>query len=125
MWEFNNDKPVYVQIVDEILNRIASGVYKSGERIPSVRELAEEARVNPNTMQRALAEVERAGYIVSLRTSGKFVTDNTGLINSLSKDRAKDVVVRFIQDMQRMGFTLEESIELIKRYCDEVDGQSQ
>lgn len=116
MWNFTNDKPVYIQIIEEIMYRIASGIYKPGERISSVRDLAEEARVNPNTMQRALSEIERSGYIISLRTSGKFVTDDQELINKLNKDRASDVVRNFVDEIKKIGLSIEDAIKLLEQY---------
>lgn len=116
MWSFTNDKPVYIQIIDEIMNRIALGIYKPGERIPSVRDLAEEARVNPNTMQKALAEIERNGYIISLRTSGKFVTDNPELISCLNSDRSEEIVRNFLSEIRRLGLTVDDAVELIRKY---------
>lgn len=116
MWNFSNDKPVYIQIIDEITLRIASGVYKPGERIPSVRDLAEEAKVNPNTMQRALAEIERSGYIISMRTSGKFVTDDQSLIDKLGRVRADDVIRSFVESLDKVGLTIDEAIDLLKQY---------
>lgn len=117
MWSFSNDKPVYVQIMDEIMLRIASGIYKPGERVPSVRELAEEARVNPNTMQKALSEIERDGYLISLRTSGKFVTDDVQLIHSFRDSRAEKAVEDFVAEMKRLGITKEEALEKLGEYC--------
>ena len=122
MWSFTNDKPVYIQIIDEIMNRIALGIYKPGERIPSVRDLAEEARVNPNTMQKALAEIERNGYIISLRTSGKFVTDNQELILSLNRDRSEEIVRNFLSEIKRLGLTVEDAVELVKKYSTDSTG---
>ncbi len=122
MWSFTNDKPVYIQIIDEIMNRIALGIYKPGERIPSVRDLAEEARVNPNTMQKALAEIERNGYIISLRTSGKFVTDNQELILSLNRDRSEEIVRNFLSEIKRLGLTVEDAVELVKKYSTDGTG---
>ena len=118
MWSFTNDKPVYIQIIDEIMNRIALGIYKPGERIPSVRDLAEEARVNPNTMQKALAEIERNGYIISLRTSGKFVTDNPELISCLNSDRSEEIVRNFLSEIRRLGLTVDDAVKLIRKYSD-------
>lgn len=117
MWNFSNDRPVYVQIMDEIKMRIVSGRYAPGERIPSVRDLAEEARVNPNTMQKALSEIERDGYIISLRTSGKYVTDNVDMINSLKDSRAESVIRRFAGEMTNMGISMDETIAMLRRYC--------
>ena len=122
MWSFTNDKPVYIQIIDEIMNRIALGIYKPGERIPSVRDLAEEARVNPNTMQKALAEIERNGYIISLRTSGKFVTDNQELILSLNRDRSEEIVRNFLSEIKRLSLTVEDAVELVKKYSTDSTG---
>lgn len=116
MWSFTNDKPVYVQIIDELMSRIASGVYQPGERIPSVRDLAEEARVNPNTMQRALAEIERSGYIISLRTSGRFITEDSELIAQLSDQRADEVIGSFCETIQKIGISPEQAVEMIHQY---------
>ena len=124
MWSFTNDNPVYVQIMDEIMNRISLGVYKPGERIPSVRDLAEEARVNPNTMQKALAEIERRGYIISLRTSGKFVTDDTELISSLNHNRAESSVRSFLAEIRHLGLSVDEAVELIRECSGELDNAS-
>lgn len=118
MWNFSNDRPVYIQIMDEIKLRIVSGRYKPGERIPSVRDLAEEARVNPNTMQKALAEIERDGYIISLRTSGKYVTDNTALINELKISRAENLVEGFAREITKMGISINDAVSLLQHYCE-------
>ena len=122
MWSFTNDKPVYVQIIDELLARIASGVYKPGERIPSVRDLAEEARVNPNTMQRALAEIERSGYIISLRTSGRFITEDTGLIAQLNSSRGEEVISSFAETIRKMGISVDEAIAMLRAYEEKRTG---
>ncbi|HOO08241.1 MAG TPA: GntR family transcriptional regulator [Ruminococcus sp.] len=125
MWSFTNDKPVYVQIIDELMSRIASGVYQPGERIPSVRDLAEEARVNPNTMQRALAEIERSGYIISLRTSGRFITEDSELIAQLSNQRADEVIGSFCETIRKMGISPEQAIEMIHQYFAQHGGDSE
>lgn len=117
MWSFSNDKPVYMQIADELMLRIVSGVYKPGERVPSVRELAEEARVNPNTMQKALSEIERDGYLISLRTSGVFVTEDTELIGSYRDSRTEKAIEGFIAEMEGLGITKEEALEKLGEYC--------
>ncbi len=125
MWSFTNDKPVYVQIIDELMSRIASGVYQPGERIPSVRDLAEEARVNPNTMQRALAEIERSGYIISLRTSGRFITEDSELIAQLSDQRADEVIGSFCETIRKIGISPEQAIEMIHQYFAQHGGGSE
>lgn len=113
MWNFNSDKPVYMQIVDEIKARIISGEYTAGQRIPSVRELAEEARVNPNTMQKALSETERQGLIFSMRTSGKYITNDEIKIAELKSDTAKGECEAFISRMSKLGFSKNEILTII------------
>jgi len=114
MWKFNSDKPVYMQIVDEIKTRIISGEYTTGQRIPPVRELAEEAKVNPNTMQKALAETERQGLIFSMRTSGKYITNDENKITSLKYDTARQECENFIAKIDKYGFTREEILGIIR-----------
>ena len=75
-WKFNDNAPIYLQIVNTLKRNIASGAYPPGSRLPSVRDLALEAGVNPNTMQRALSELERSGLVNSQRTAGRFITED-------------------------------------------------
>ena len=89
---FDNERPIYIQLVEKIRLEIISGKLKSGERIPAVRELALTARVNPNTMQKALVELENEGLVYTERTNGKFVTDNKELIEKIKKELAKEKV---------------------------------
>lgn len=118
MWEFGNDRPVYLQIIDVIITRIVSGVYNPGERIPSVRDLAEEARVNPNTMQKALSEIERLGYITSQRTAGKFITDDAEIIGALKKSKADNLLENFVDEIKKINISIDEAIEMLKKYDD-------
>ena len=113
-WDFSNDRPIYSQIIEKIKGAIASGELKAGERIDSVRELAASACVNPNTMQRALSELEREGFITTQRTSGRFVTEDEGKILSLSSDSARFLVREFIANMTRLGLAKEQIILMIK-----------
>ena len=83
-WELDSDRPIFLQIVARIQSDIITGVYPPGAKLPSVRELAVEAAVNPNTMQKAFAELERSGLVYSRRTSGRFITEDTALIASRS-----------------------------------------
>ena len=85
---FDNDRPIYVQLVEKLRIEIISGKLKSGERLPSVRELALTVRVNPNTMQIALVELENEGLIYTERTNGKFVTKNEELIEKVKKENS-------------------------------------
>ena len=79
-WELKSDRPIYTQLLEELKRRIVSGYYKPGEKLMPVRELAQEAKVNPNTMQKALVELEELGLIYTERTNGKFVTEDEKLI---------------------------------------------
>ncbi len=81
-WEFQSDRPIYTQLVEQIKLRIISGIYKPGDKLPSVRDFAQEASVNPNTMQRALAELEKDGLVYSQRTSGRFITEDIEMIKN-------------------------------------------
>lgn len=114
-WFFDPNLPIYTQIVEQIRLFIVSGIMKAGERMPSVRDLASEAGVNPNTMQRALAELERTGLIYASRTNGRFVTDQQEVIDVAKAELATDSVARFIQEMTRLGFTREEMIAMIEK----------
>ena len=79
-WDLDNERPIYLQLMERIQQDIVSGVYKPGEKIPSVRDLALDAAVNPNTMQKALSELERSGLVYSQRTSGRFITEDAGML---------------------------------------------
>ena len=122
MWNFTNDKPVYVQIIDEIMLRISSGVYKPGDRIPSVRDLAEEAKVNPNTMQRALQQLEREGLVYAQRSAGRFVTEDTAVIARVREALAAERVRRFRDAMRALGCTEEEMRTLLFGSREEENG---
>ena len=111
---FDNERPIYVQLVEKLRIEIISGKLKNGERIPSVRELALTARVNPNTMQKALVELENEGLVYTERTNGKFVTDNKELIEKIKRKLAKEKVNNYIKDMKNIGITYEESIQYLQ-----------
>lgn len=111
---FDNERPIYVQLVEKLRIEIISGKIKSGERIPSVRELALTARVNPNTMQKALAELENEGLVYTERTNGKFITDNKELIEKIKKELAKEKVNNYINDMKNIGITYEEAVQYLR-----------
>ncbi|MCD8151190.1 MAG: GntR family transcriptional regulator [Clostridiales bacterium] len=113
-WDFSNDRSIYIQLVEQIQNRIATGYYAPGSRLASVRELAAEAEVNPNTMQRALAQLEQMGLVHSQRTSGRFVTDDEGRIAQIKRDTAKSTIRVFLDQMNHLGFEDEEIIDLIR-----------
>ncbi len=113
-YRFDNEKPIYIQLVEYIKKEIISGRLKSGEKIPSVRELAVQAKVNPNTVQKALAELERCGLIFTERTNGKFVTQNTDTIKNFRNELIGERVNSFLHDMIHMGVGKEEIAEYLK-----------
>lgn len=112
-WELNSDRPIYTQILEKVQLRIISGVYKPGERLPSVRELAAEASVNPNTMQKAFAELEKSGLILTQRNSGRTVTEDRNMIKQVQTQLALTQVNNFIESMKELGYEREELISLI------------
>lgn len=111
---FNNSVPIYLQIVSEIKKQIVSGKLISGERIPSVRELALTYKVNPNTMQKALIELEENGLIKTERTNGKFVTEDENIINKIKNDYADNLTQNYLSEMISLGITKQEIKERIK-----------
>ncbi len=115
-WSFNNEVPIYLQIIDRFKMEIANGSLKSGDKVPSVRELALSAGVNPNTMQKALSELERDGYLESRRTSGRFVTDRGSQADTLKNDLAHKLCTEFCEGMSKVGFTPEESLMEYENY---------
>lgn len=112
-WNLDSDRPIFIQIIEKIQMDIISGYYKPGDKLPSVRDLAQEASVNPNTMQKALSELERTGLVYSQRTSGRFITEDTTMIDKLRSELARDIVTQFLENIQRLGFQKEEAMSLI------------
>ena len=113
-YNFDNERPIYIQLVEKLRIEIVSGKLKNGERIPSVRELALTTRVNPNTMQKALAELESEGLVYTERTNGKFVTDNKDLIEKVKIQLAEEKVNNYINDMKNIGINFEQSIQYLQ-----------
>lgn len=118
-WTFSADLPIYSQLVAQIKLAIVSGVYLPGERLAPVRELAMDAGVNPNTMQRALQELEREGMVYTQRTSGRFVTEDTKVIESAKKLLAEREIKSFLAQMGRLGYPQEEIVSLLKASIEE------
>lgn len=114
-WHFENNLPIYTQILEQIRLGIISGVYPAGAKLPSVRELAAEASVNPNTMQRALAELEQSGLIYSQRTTGRFVTEDLEMIGQLRDSIAEEKIKELFRSMQELGFGAEETIRFMEK----------
>ena len=111
--QFDNGIPIYLQIMKEMTLRILSGKMQPGEKIPSVRELAADFGVNPNTMQRAMTEMEREGLVFTERTNGRFITKNEGLLVEKRKEIAKEGTETYIAYMKQIGFTKEDIVSYI------------
>lgn len=120
-WEFNDFKPIYLQLIEQIQLRIISKIYPVGEKLPSVRDLAKEASVNPNTMQKALTELERKGLVYSQRTAGRFITEDMDMIKEMQKDLAKEPVENFLLNMKKIGFDKKESLSIIEKLAKEME----
>ena len=115
-WDLDSDRPIYIQLVERIQKMIISGYYPPGGRLPSVREMAAEAAVNPNTMQKAFAELERSGLIITQHTNGRNVTEDVTLIDSIRKSLADEHMELFFDGMKELGYTRKMVIELIENY---------
>lgn len=114
-WNLQSDRPIYAQMVDQIQRMIVTGIFPAGSRLPSVRELAAEAAVNPNTMQRALVKLEEDGLLYTQRTSGRYVTEETERIMEVKRALAEELIRQFVENMNRLGYTREQSVELLKK----------
>ncbi|MCM1047793.1 MAG: GntR family transcriptional regulator [Clostridiales bacterium] len=112
-WEMDSDRPIYTQLYDKILVRIVCGVYKAGTRLPSVRDLAAEANVNPNTMQRAFTELEHSGLVVTQRNTGRIVTEDMQMIGNARHGLAMKQINNFFANMRELGYSDKEAMTLI------------
>ena len=122
-WKFRSDLPIYSQLVEQIKLGIVSAKLLPGERLMSVRDMATEAGVNPNTMQRALQELERDGMVYSQRTAGRFVTENMQVIEREKKKFAEEQIRSFLEAMKKLGYQWEEILALLKEK-EEENGDS-
>ena len=113
-WTLNAAQPIYAQIINHIKMGILSGIYPAGSRLPSVRDLAAEAAVNPNTMQKALSELERDGLVYSQRTAGRYITEDLTMIEQLKTMIAKEEIAEFFHKMNQLGFQKKEIIQMIE-----------
>ena len=112
-WQFTSSQPIYLQIVDQMEMMIFGGTYPLGERLPSVRDLAVEASVNPNTVQRALSELESMGLVNTQRTSGRTVTTDEAIIMQAKNEKAQQLTEAFLKSMRSLGLTKEQVIALL------------
>lgn len=120
-WNLDSSRPIYLQIIERVQMNIITGRYQPGDKLPSVRDLAQEAAVNPNTMQKALSELERSGLIYSQRTSGRFITEDKELIHQMKKELAAAEVSAFVAHMKQLGITPEEIRQLLAETIEEEE----
>nr|WP_315671887.1 GntR family transcriptional regulator [Clostridium sp. 19966] len=118
-YEFDSNLPIYIQIIEEIKRQIVYGERRPGEKIESVRELANIMGVNPNTVQRAFSELEREGLLKAERTTGRFITIDDGLIEKIKRDSVKQNVTDFIKLMYKSGFSKEGILDTLKKFLEE------
>ena len=124
-WNLDSSRPIYLQIIERVQMDIITGRYQPGDKLPSVRDLAQEAAVNPNTMQKALSELERSGLIYSQRTSGRFITEDKELIHQMKKELAAAEVSAFVAHMKQLGITPEEIRQLLAETIEEEEIMSE
>lgn len=119
-WDLKSDRPIYTQLIEQIELRIFSGEYPPGTRLPSVRDMAQDASVNPNTMQRALAKLEEDGLVITHRTSGRTITEDIEMIKQAKNHLAEQQIAEFLEKMQLMGFEKRETLTLITKMLEEM-----
>lgn len=118
-WDLKNDRPIYTQLVEQIELNIISGTYPAGSKLPSVRDMAFEASVNPNTMQRALSQLESDGLLYSQRTSGRFVTEDVEKIMQVKNILATELIREFMESMSNLGYDKQQTIAFLQTVAEE------
>ena len=119
-WIFDNNKPIYLQIMDKIKLQIVSHKLEPNQQLPTVRELASEAGVNPNTIQRALSDLEREGFVYTKWTAGRFVTEDLDLILQSRKQLSEEQLQQFVTGMVEFGYEKEELPTVLRDYIEGV-----
>ncbi len=114
-WNLDDSRSIWPQLREQIMRAIVAGEYKPGDAFPTVRDLAQDAGVNRNTMQRAMAELEGDGLLITNRTSGRKVTDDQKLILKIKEELAQKNIENFIDEMQSLGYTAEEAVKMAER----------
>lgn len=120
-WELKSDRPIYTQLIEQIELKVFSGTYPLGSRLPSVRDMAQEAAVNPNTMQRALAKLEEDGLIITHRTSGRSITEDARMVEMAKTKLARKQILEFLEKMQMLGFDQKDILTIINNLVKEMN----
>lgn len=116
--EFETSKPIYLQIADHVFQKIIREELKPGDKLPSVREMAVQMGVNPNTIQRTYSEMERMGVVETRRGQGTFIVENSEIITELKQTIQLEVISSFVKKMKDLGFSKEEMIANLKSYLE-------
>ena len=116
--EFKNGIPIYLQIIDQIKRQIVSGELAPGSRIPAVRDLAQEAGVNPNTMQRALTQLEQEGLLYTQRTSGRFVTQEEEIMKQTRMQLSDEYIAERFKHLKQLGLSRDDIVEAVSEWRD-------
>ncbi|PKM52121.1 MAG: GntR family transcriptional regulator [Firmicutes bacterium HGW-Firmicutes-7] len=119
-WDLKSDRPIYAQLIEQLELKICSGVYALGSKLPSVRDLAEEAAVNPNTMQRALVRLEEDGLLYTQRTSGRFITEDANMVIQIKDKIAREQIREFLEKMINLGFSRKDILSNITKILEEM-----
>jgi DNA-binding transcriptional regulator YhcF (GntR family) len=120
-WDLKSDRPIYAQLIEQIQLMIVSGIYPVGSKLPSVRDMAADAAVNPNTMQRALSQLENEGLLYSQRTSGRYVTEDVDKIMQIKNSIAVEVIHEFLNKMNQLGYDRQQTLALLDRIMKEEE----
>ncbi|OIK08169.1 GntR family transcriptional regulator [Bacillus sp. OV322] len=123
--EFHSSKPIYLQVADRIYSSIVRGEISYGDKLPSVREMAVNMGVNPNTIQRTYAEIEREGIVETKRGQGTFVKEDPGIVSSLQNRMKKELIETFVGNMKELGLTADEMVEGVQHYFMEKGGNAE
>ena len=118
-WKLDDSRPIWPQLKEQLIIAIVAGEYNMGGSFPTVRELAEDAGVNRNTMQRALSELEHDGFVTTNRTAGRTVTTDEGLVTRMKESIAKKSIEKFIKEMAAIGYSADDVIKMIKERGEE------
>lgn len=116
IWRFSGGRPVYLQVMEQIQGAVLAGEFQPGQRIPAVRELAAQAKINPNTMQHALQELEHGGLLETKGTSGRFVTENATVLEQIRSECLKKLTAGYVDAFAIYGVGVSRMIELLREY---------
>jgi GntR family transcriptional regulator len=119
-WDLKSDRPIYSQLIEQMQIKICSGIFAPGSKLPSVRELAQEAAVNPNTMQKALSILEEDGLLYTNRTSGRFITEDAKMIEQAKHNLAQEQISEFLEKMKSLGFGNTETLSILSTMLEEA-----